>query len=607
MTLAAFSLPAFVEDFPVGSPQAVELAARWNINVSAWIDQAILAASSNGAPYFYNPTQTEIPPGTAAVPVTWGAFPGRLTQFYSAQPPVQPTNPQPLTQDQIYQLADFGFYQTASGETQSFPDIPAKLCPTADWSGTLKTFGPYGPRGWLDEYCEWCATRDASGNLLRVDFACENPEYWNTLWKVAPDQVAAIYESTLNWDAPAERQITVSVEDLMLFDENDNPVIDPETGRPFYNPLNTWNAGPRAGRDNASGMFGGVMHLTSTPNTLQTELGLAGTATIQFQPPGGTGNSQAQPLICCGQYGQQYRHSDPHIGQTVNQVVQGTPLGIPPQTVCLADPVGLYIQAPGNPSAFTFAPSIQVGRDVPAGAQASDIWQVVRGSAVLNDPVTGQPFPGNLILHAVAQIPSAWLAMNPNLTLADILINGEAIQWAGQIANQFNIGLYARPLAAVTAAPPSPCAGAGPSVSAPLQCLDGLLWDACYAQIETAPTGATMPLASNTTFIPPYLACDGSARLLAVTYSLPENQGTTPTIQFGLNGEPDPSISVSIIGQADVTYAVPGNSYPGPCGVYHLNVTVPPGAVRGPRDVYFTTDGQTEVLPAAIYLLGAGA
>jgi len=237
---------------------------------------------------------------------------------------------------------------------------------------------------------------------------CENPEHWNTLWKVDPDQVAAIYQSTLNWDAPPERQIKVSVEDRMLSDGNGNPVIDPETGRSFYNPLNTWNCGPRAYRSSASGMSGGAMHLTSTPNTLQTGLGL-----------GGTGNSHAQPRICCGQYGQQYRHSNPHIGQTVNQVVQGTRLGIPPQTVCLADPVGLYIQAPGNPTAFTFGPSIQVGREVPSDARASDIWQLVRGSAVLNDPVRGGPFPGNVILHAVAQIPSAWLAMNPTLTLAN--------------------------------------------------------------------------------------------------------------------------------------------------------------------------------------------
>lgn len=603
-TLPAFNLPAMIQDFPAGSPQAEEMSWRWNINVSAWINQALLAAASNGAPYFYNPTTTDIPDGTAAVPVTWGAFPGRLTQFYSAQPPVQPANPNPLTQEQIYSLADSGFYEAGPGDNPSFPEIPATLCPQANWQGQLKTFGPYGPRGWLDEYCEWCVTHDAAGNILRVDFACENPEYWNTLWKVDPSQVAALYESTLNWDAPPERQITVTVADLQMTDGNGNPVIDPETGRPFYNPLNTWNYGPRAGR--FQDRFGGVMHLTSTPNTLQTELGLAGTSTIQFQPPGGTGNSDPQALICCGEYGQEYRHSDPHIGQTVNQVVQGTPLGIPPQTVCLADPVGLYIQLPANPSAFTFAPSIVVGRDVPQGANAVDIWQVVRGSATLTDPVTNANFPGNFVLHAVAQIPSAWLAMNPNLTLTDILINGQPIQWAGQIANQFEIGLYARPVQAAGAAPPSPCASSSASPdAAPLQCLDGLMWATFYPQTETAPTGAEMSLASNTTFIPPYMACDGGTRALAVTYA-PSSTGATPSITFGTNGQADPSITVTVTGgDPNITYAVPGNSYPGPCAVYYLDVVVAPGAAAGPRDLMFTTGGQTQSLPAAIYLLGA--
>ena len=91
-------------------------------------------------------------------------------------------------------------------------------------------------------------------------------------------------------------------------------MIDPSTGRPAYNPLNKWNSGPKAVRGtNASG---GAMHLTSTPNTLQTEMALAGGATI-LRP---CGNGVPQTVICCAQYGQAYRNSDPHIGQQVNQV-----------------------------------------------------------------------------------------------------------------------------------------------------------------------------------------------------------------------------------------------------------------------------------------------
>src|SRR5262249_15068957 len=159
-----------------------------------------------------------------------------------------------------------GFYTDNSGKRVSFQQIPATLCPQADWDGTLKTFGPYGPRGWLDEYCEWSVARDAMNNILRVDFACENPEYWYSLWAVDPETVRSIYETTLNAGVPPNRQISVSLNDLVLMNQG-KPVIDPQTGRPAYNPLNRWNSGPFAVRIGSQPSFtGGVMHLTSTPN-----------------------------------------------------------------------------------------------------------------------------------------------------------------------------------------------------------------------------------------------------------------------------------------------------------------------------------------------------
>lgn len=318
MILQSFSLPAFINDFPTNPYEYSYLANCWSINVDAWIQQAMPASPS----FFYNPLQTDIPPSAASALVSWVAFPGRLDQFYSASPPVSPTNPTPLTLQQIYSLADTGY--TDSTQTNSFPQIPATLCPQADWGSTLKTFGPYGPRGWLDEYCEWSAARDINNNLIRVDFACENPEYWNTLWKVSPERVRELYEETLNWGAPSGQTVSVKLTDLQLVDQNGQPVIDPQTGRAAYNPLNKWNSGPIAVRTGPQSSFtGGAMHLTSTPNTLQTELGLAGTSTVQYQPPCGRGNSDPQALICCGNYGQEYRHSDPHIGQSVNQLVGG--------------------------------------------------------------------------------------------------------------------------------------------------------------------------------------------------------------------------------------------------------------------------------------------
>jgi hypothetical protein len=46
--------------------------------------------------------------------------------------------------------------------------VPKNPCDPSD-TGT-KPFGPSGPRGWQDEYCEWAVTRDENGDIIAVDF-----------------------------------------------------------------------------------------------------------------------------------------------------------------------------------------------------------------------------------------------------------------------------------------------------------------------------------------------------------------------------------------------------------------------------------------------------
>lgn len=104
-----------------------------------------------------------------------------------------------------------------------------------------------------------------------------------------------------------------------------------------------------------------------------------------------------------------------------------------PNLIGLANPVGLYLQMPDR-SIFGFGLHLLPGKDAPADASPSDIWQVIRGSETVVDPVTNTDFPGNMILHAACQIPSSWLAMNPNLTLAAMTLSGQPIRRGAQTA-----------------------------------------------------------------------------------------------------------------------------------------------------------------------------
>lgn len=580
-----FHTPANIQDLTGTAQEA--LNTIWNRNVGAFVQQAAQPDPS----FFYDPADTAIPQGTQALQVSWNAFPGRLQQYYSDTPPVSPANPYSLSDDEVNQLADFGKYKDTGGGEVALQDIPAAYCPEADWNGTLQAFGPYGPRGWMDEYCEWSVTRNDSGKVQRVDFCCENPEYIYSLWSVDPGRLREIFEQTLNFDAPEERHISVTMDDLTLKDEHGTAVIDPQTGHPAYNPMNKWNNRPASVR--GSDATGGAMHLTSSPNTLQTEIGLAGFATPQFV----SGNSNSQSLICCGRFGQAYRHSDPHIGQTANQAVGGQLISGQYFKINLADPFGLYIQEPANLNQWAFGPDVDQNL-LPAGAAASDVFQIVRGVQELLDPVAGggQYFPsntggnGNFILHAVCQIPSSWLVEQPDLTLHDILIDGQPVRYGAQIAARIDMALYVRPLATLDVPPENPCVMGGSAQGAPLQMFQTSVWDGFKAHTETNPAGSVQGLASNSVIVPqnaPLGATDYAMTLAVNQTSLSDL--TIEALTDSDGGDVDPSINIAVLGQADADYAVPGNSYPSTNTMVSLSVTVQSSAPPGLRAIKVTS------------------
>jgi hypothetical protein len=581
LQLQRFTLPGCNNDFADDPVKYEKLANAWSQNVDGFTNQAIFGnpwtstftAAQTG---YYNPLATPIPAKSGAVDVAWIAFPNRLVQYLGQEQ--TPPNPYNLPQSTLNQLAD-------SGQLNAY-QIPSVRCPQADWSSKLQEYGPYGPRGWLDEYCEFSVARNAAGKIVRIDFTCENPEYYQTLWRIDQQKVADVFSAALNAGAPASQQVSVTIADLQLTDPaTGKPVIDPQTGLSAYNPLNKWNSGTVAVRSGDSSAFsGGAMHLTATPNTLQTELGLGAGATVQRK----SGNTDPQALICCAQYGQNYRNSDPHIGQTINLAV-GAGLNI-----SLADPPGLYIQMP------SFAQyALPADPKLPAGATAADCWQVVRGYEQLTDPVTGQPFPGSFILHAAFQLPQAWIDAGVSFTVEDITIAGLPITTGSQVQATLEIALFGRPITPVNQTPKEACAGTPATpLAQPLQIMFTPLWDAYYNTPVPTPVGVTMSLASNSSIIPPTLLQGQSQQALALTCSLPsipQAPGQWPSVVFTLpDGSADTSVTVTVSGfNASVNYAVPGNTYPGPVQLLYLNVSVAAGAVAGVRGVVIVPSGQS--------------
>jgi hypothetical protein len=531
-----FRTPANIQDFKENPSKQKILVDLWNTNLNGFIQQGMLGNPYNATNVpattnYYNPIDSNPPSSPANV--QWLAFPGRLAYNFPA-----------ATADQLNEMADTGV-------------MPGQISNNPCGTGTSAPYYPYGPRGWQDEYCEWSVTRNSSGKITRIDFTCENPEYWNSLWQIDPAKVLSLYQSILG-----KPQITLA--DLSV-----PGITDPVSGGPVYNPLNIWNSGPVS-----SLVQGGAIHLTSTPNTLQTEIGLASSATVQRNnPPGTTGNTswpsaQYNDLLCDAQYGQKHRNSDPNIGGTVNIfVTKGF-------VVTLADPPGLYIQQPDFSSYET-----------PDNADASKFWSVVRGSETLNDQ-NGNPLPGNFILHAVFEVPS-----DKDYTVSDIEIAGKHITWASQVAATFKMQIVA---SAYKGTVPKGYDAVGNTSSQntfpqPLQLFNKEYFMAFYKTQVPNPSNFPIPLLSNSTYVPPVLKPSTQNLQMVLTCSS-FAEGTTVAFD-------DPNITAVVNSSQQIFYAVPGNSMPGYYTALFITVSVGADAQPGMHGIILLKPGQQTGVP----------
>lgn len=540
-----FKTPALQQDFINDPIKQAALNKQWNINLTGFTNQGLVgnpwnASNDTNITNYFNPAITGIPPGSQNVAIEWNALPGRINYYY-------PT----LSKNDQYAIADTGLL--ANGTRP--PLISSDPC---DSTATSKIkFGPYGPRGFQDEYCEWSIRRDTKGNIIRIDFTCENPEYWNSVWNVDPNKVLELYKSTL--DIP-----TIVMEDLYIKDASGQGVIDPSTGNYLYNPLNKWNSGSN-----------GAMHLTSTPNTIQTEIGLGTSASLGRQNYG-SGN---EALLCCGQFGQKFRNSDPTIGGNVNYFAEQG------MTVTLANPPGLYIQ---KPNASDFA-----NFKTPDGTDPSTFWTTIRGQETLAD-VDGLKMPGNFILHAKYEVPA-----NLGYTISDIKYNGNTIKWGSEIAQLINMHIIAT---AYKSSPPQAMDCVEPASTLYAEPLQLFYTDVYRAYNNTKvnnPAQFPMTTLSNSTYVTPKVKQGTQNASMVITVSGLDTSKGNPSITFD-----GTDITASVVSFGTVNYAVPGNSYPGDYQTILINLSASATATTGLRKVYVTNAGQqiSQPMPALLHI-----
>lgn len=425
-----FSTPALIQDFSDNPTQQQQLNQNWDLAIDAYTQAALVSnpwTVDYQAPcdWYVNPKTANITAANPVEPIFWTAFPNRLKIYFSAAE----KSPYNMSSQQVYALADFGNIPQSGAFPTGLPFIiPGKRCPNLNWEQPISGWQPYdpnGPRGWLDEYCEWAVTRNADGKITKIAFTCENPEYWYSLWQVSPEKVLALYQQLVSPN--------VTLDDLMLRSADGKSVVtDPTTGRAAYNPLNKWNSGTVATES-----YGGAVHLTSPPNTIGAEIMLAAQATLLRQLPPDQYNMQR--MVCAGAYGRAYRNSDPHIGLQANQLIKNLNVKI-----TLTNPVGLYLQRPDFSSYKT-----------PDGKDAGQFYKVIRGRTAAQAGTTYDQ-----ILHAEFSVPEEL-----GYTVSDILLGNAVpgssqvpvpILYAGQIAETFHVCLAGTAVTPATGEPVQP-------------------------------------------------------------------------------------------------------------------------------------------------------
>jgi hypothetical protein len=210
-----------------------------------------------------------------------------------------------------------------------------------------------------------------NNKITKVMFTCEGPEYWGHIARNDKALLVKLYSEIAGQAVP----------EAELF-----------TSGGAYAPRNKWNARY-------------AVHLVQPNNTLGAEINIAASATVLRRHAGHDPVTDANELINCSGYGDPDRHSDPHIGDVVNQAAREG------RSLTLQDPIGLYLESLPHPTN-----KLNI-RKPDGGVVGPEYWTLARGDK-------------DHILRAVFEAPAGQPAVG------DLEIGGEKIAHAGQIVKE---------------------------------------------------------------------------------------------------------------------------------------------------------------------------
>lgn len=356
------------DDFARRPARLGALAARW--------DERLAQLRSRARPAFDDNSSylAETRDDDAVHMVTWDAFPRFLSGWFAVD-------------------ADRDERRYRAAETLKpvrFNGEPLRVCTAAAGTNHVPEDALGEPVAALfrqqDEYCEW----RVGGNLERVVFTCEPPEYWAYLAEVDIELAVELYRELVDERVVAEDLVWRT--DVASYDGANGWRVYARAGD--YNPWNRWNT------------VDGLVHCTHPANTLAAALKLIGDGTQAYQGDYGEPIRDAGELLCRTGFANPNRFSDPAIAGAISLLIEA---GV---AVGAAEPLGV-----------TFTEPRLTGLARPSGDNPNVRWRAARRH-------------GDAVVRA-------------ELTITEMTVGGAPLQFGGQVADhlRMRIAIGMRPVA----------------------------------------------------------------------------------------------------------------------------------------------------------------